>query len=96
MIAMTIFLFSLAIIGLFIYAPLYFKMLKYTIEKEKIEKKSGVLKQKKEIILISKIQHITTVKTPFSFNCVILIASGSKIVLPFLKKKDLEFFLDFY
>ncbi|MDR0918417.1 MAG: hypothetical protein LBM93_04105 [Oscillospiraceae bacterium] len=92
----TITLFTILVIGVFIYLPLYFKMSEYIIEKEKIEKKSGVIKQKTELLHSAKIQHTTIINAPFSFNCIIFISSGSKIVLPFLSKKDLEIILNFY
>jgi uncharacterized membrane protein YdbT with pleckstrin-like domain len=95
MLCATVFLFALLVLGSSIYTPLYFKNLKYTLTDYKIQKTSGVFRRKNEIMQLNKIQHTTVFHIPFSFNCVILIASGSKIVIPFLNEKDLDFFCDF-
>lgn len=77
-----------------IYLPVYFRNLCYYVSDEKIEKVSGFLFTKRQIMLLNTIQYTTSASTPFSkltgLNFFMLYAYGGSMSIMFLKKHDFE------
>jgi len=92
MIALCILFFASGFFLSLIYLPLYFKNLKYYIDSEIIVKESGFIFVKKQSLKISKIQHTTTISTPFSFmtglNFIVFYAYGGRLSVMFLSNEN--------
>lgn len=75
-----------------IYLPLYFKKLKYIVDDEIIVKESGFIFVKKQSMKINKIQHTTTISTPFSImtglNFIVFYAYGGRLSVMFLSNEN--------
>ena len=84
-----------AVIGLFllfIYLPLWFRRLQYSVTNETITKKSGVFFNTERTLKFNSIQFADIISFPFSkhigLNFIILNAYGGKLALLFLKEQD--------
>lgn len=77
-----------------IYLPLYFKSVNYYATDRKIIKHSGVFYKTNQVMRFDSIQYTTVISTLFSkktgFNFVMLNAFGGRMILTFLKQRDLE------
>ncbi|NLK70312.1 MAG: PH domain-containing protein [Clostridiales bacterium] len=77
-----------------IYLPLYFKSVNYYATDTKIIKHSGVFYKTNQVMRFDAIQYTTVVSTLFSkktgFNFLILNAFGGRMILTFLRQRDLE------
>lgn len=77
-----------------IYLPLYFKSVNYYATDKKIIKHSGVFYKTNQVMRFDSIQYTTVISTLFSkktgFNFVMLNAFGGRMILTFLKQRDLE------
>lgn len=77
-----------------IYLPLYFKSVNYYITGRKIIKHSGFFYKTNQVMRFDSIKYTTVISTLLSkrtgLNFVLLNAFGGRMVLPFLKQRDLE------
>ncbi len=77
-----------------IYLPLYFKSVNYYATDRKIIKHSGVFYKTNQVMRFDSIQYTTVISTLFSkktgFNFVMLNAFGGRMILTFLRQRDLE------
>ena len=81
------------IIG-FIYFPLFFRTVKYTLTETEIIRTSGVFIKLHQSVRYSSIQYTTIISSPFSkisgFNFVIFFMFGGQLRLLFLARDDAE------
>lgn len=77
-----------------IYLPLYFSKTKYYVSSGRIIKKSGAFFETKQVMSFKAIQYSTVMSAPFSkktgFNFAILNAFGGRMIIAFMRFKDLD------
>ena len=85
---------ALAFLMDFILMPLYFSRTSYTLDKNSISKKGGLLFTKKQTMKLSSVQYYTSIKTPLSsftsLNFVIIHALGGVVILHYLSNTDIK------
>lgn len=84
----------ISLILMFIYMPLYFSSVSYTITDTEIRRRSGVFIKYRQSIRIDSIQYAVMVNSPFSkltgLNFLLLFVYGGHMNLMFLKYSDMQ------
>ncbi|WP_295152203.1 PH domain-containing protein [uncultured Ruminococcus sp.] len=74
--------------------PFYFHKACYTVSNKEITAKSGLIITSKQFMLTSAVKSVTSILLPLGritgMNFVILNALGSRLVIPFMNKRDAE------
>ena len=74
--------------------PFYFHKASYTVSDKEITAKSGLLITSKQFMLTSSVKSVTCILLPLGrltgMNFIILNALGSRLVIPFLNRRDAE------
>ena len=96
-VAVTIIRITAIVIGViigFIYFPLFFRTVKYTLTETEIIRTSGVFIKIYQSVRYSSIQYMTIISSPFSkvsgFNFVVFFMFGGQLRLLFLARDDAE------
>lgn len=91
---LSVILASAAMILMFVYLPLYFSSLSYSLYENEIVRISGVLFRKKQTIEITSVQYYTLISTPFSkstgLNFITFHVYGGRLTLMFLNRNDVS------
>jgi membrane protein YdbS with pleckstrin-like domain len=74
--------------------PFYFHKARYTVSDKEITAKSGLFITSKQFMLTSSVKSVTCILLPLGrltgMNFIILNALGSRLVIPFLGRRDAE------
>ena len=74
--------------------PFYFHKARYTVSSKEITAKSGLVMTSKQFMLTSAVKSVTSILLPLGrltgMNFIVLNALGSRLVIPFLSRRDAE------
>lgn len=74
--------------------PFYFFKARYTVSDKEITAKGGMIVTSKQFMLTSAVKSVTSILLPLGrltgMNFIILNALGSRLVIPFLNRRDAE------
>ena len=74
--------------------PFYFHKAGYTVSSKEITAKSGLIVTSKQFMLTSAVKSVTAIFLPLGrftgMNFIVLNALGSRLVIPFLSKRDAQ------
>ncbi|MBQ8965155.1 PH domain-containing protein [Ruminococcus sp.] len=74
--------------------PFYFHKAQYTVSSKEITAKGGLVITSKQFMLTSAVKSVTSILLPLGrltgMNFIVLNALGSRLVIPFLSRRDAE------